>query len=295
MKGTLVHESAHAMTSGRIVRGDFDAALNSNAVARRVLSRAAELSERGIYAYRIKEELAGMLAELAVSATPRELAAFIGIISVGGQGNDDMSYSYAAKIIVESLANDLNFSEYFFDNAVAEKERTLGRKLTAEELQALRAATPRTYLEISRALIPPQMVPHFIKFANALKDEAVRRTARKWYREFFGELPPESLSEIPSEVLKQHRQSYSDSAVDNAEVADIKTNENKAFDKGGIDLDPQRIDLKTSDGGGSLRFDIDPAVLDRFRKAPGVTPVIAGVRPLDSLAAFMEVPQAAAR
>ncbi len=60
-------------------------------------------------------------------------------------------------------------------------------------------------------------------------------------------------------------------------------------DPGGIDLTPGKIALKTRDIGEAIKFNSDPAMLQRLQKASGVTPVIIGIHSLDSLRKFMNV------
>lgn len=65
---------------------------------------------------------------------------------------------------------------------------------------------------------------------------------------------------------------------------------NKGDMKGGIDLDPSRLELKTKDSGQAVIFNVDPAMLQKMRQAAGISPVIIGVQPLTSLAEFLGAP-----
>ncbi|NTV29597.1 MAG: hypothetical protein HGA80_05910 [Candidatus Omnitrophica bacterium] len=68
----------------------------------------------------------------------------------------------------------------------------------------------------------------------------------------------------------------SDDHVDNAMVP------------GGIDLNAGKIDLKTqSAGGDGIEFRLDPALLKQVEEAPGMTPVIIGIQPIESLPMFL--------
>jgi hypothetical protein len=60
--------------------------------------------------------------------------------------------------------------------------------------------------------------------------------------------------------------------------------------QGGIDLNPSKINLETKDNGGAIKFNLDPAMLQRMQNASGVTPVIVGISSLGSLQQFMGVP-----
>jgi hypothetical protein len=60
----------------------------------------------------------------------------------------------------------------------------------------------------------------------------------------------------------------------------------KVENKGGIDL--QKVDLDVKAKGDGVAFKIDPDMLEKVKDAPGFTPVIIGVRPMDvSLSAFL--------
>jgi hypothetical protein len=72
---------------------------------------------------------------------------------------------------------------------------------------------------------------------------------------------------------------------------------------GGIDLTPAKMNLQTkvmdsrfrgndkwwNNGNDSIRFHIDPAMLEELQNAPGFAPVIINVRPLTDLQAFLGV------
>ena len=60
------------------------------------------------------------------------------------------------------------------------------------------------------------------------------------------------------------------------------------LEKGGIDLTPNRMDLQTT-GSGEITFDLDSAMLQQVQNAPGMTPVVINILPLDSLQQFLGV------
>ncbi len=62
-------------------------------------------------------------------------------------------------------------------------------------------------------------------------------------------------------------------------------------DKGGIDLNPSRIDMATKNSDEEIQFDMDPSMLQRLQNASGVTPVVVGIHSLESLQRFMGVSQ----
>ncbi len=59
--------------------------------------------------------------------------------------------------------------------------------------------------------------------------------------------------------------------------------------KGGIDVNLNNIDFKSQGNGEEIKFDINPVLLARLQNASGVTPVVVGIQPLDSLQQFMGV------
>ncbi|MBF0485802.1 MAG: hypothetical protein HQL16_04735, partial [Candidatus Omnitrophica bacterium] len=60
--------------------------------------------------------------------------------------------------------------------------------------------------------------------------------------------------------------------------------------KGGIDLNTDKIDLQTkSDSELSIKFNMDPVMLKRVENAQGLTPVITSILPLDDLLQFLGV------
>ena len=56
---------------------------------------------------------------------------------------------------------------------------------------------------------------------------------------------------------------------------------------GGIDLSPARMNLKTQNAGGEIKFHLDPAMLRQLQNAPGFVPVIINIKPLKSLNEFL--------
>ena len=61
----------------------------------------------------------------------------------------------------------------------------------------------------------------------------------------------------------------------------------KAAAPGGIDMTPQRMDLQTTGSGDGIKFNIDPVQLQELQNAPGFTPVIISIKPLESLSGFL--------
>ncbi|NTV29603.1 MAG: GHKL domain-containing protein, partial [Candidatus Omnitrophica bacterium] len=64
-------------------------------------------------------------------------------------------------------------------------------------------------------------------------------------------------------------------------------------ESGGVNFTPEKMNLQTQ-GAGAISFDFDPAQLARFESAPGVVPVIIGVRPAVDLPSFLGLSNAGA-
>ena len=59
--------------------------------------------------------------------------------------------------------------------------------------------------------------------------------------------------------------------------------------KGGIDLTPANVNLQTKNTGEAIQFHMDPAMLQQLQNAPGFTPVIINIAPLDDLRLFLGI------
>jgi hypothetical protein len=58
---------------------------------------------------------------------------------------------------------------------------------------------------------------------------------------------------------------------------------------GGIDLASVKMNLQTQNGGGEIKFHLDPAMLEQLRRAPGFVPVIINIQPMTDLKKFLGV------
>jgi hypothetical protein len=57
---------------------------------------------------------------------------------------------------------------------------------------------------------------------------------------------------------------------------------------GGIDFNSAKVDLQVRNGAQAIKFHIDPAQLAQLQDAPGFTPVIINIRPMNNLKAFLD-------
>ena len=58
---------------------------------------------------------------------------------------------------------------------------------------------------------------------------------------------------------------------------------------GGIDLTPANSVLKTQNEGEGIKFNLDPAMLEHLRNAPGFVPENIRITPLKSLSEFLGI------
>jgi len=56
---------------------------------------------------------------------------------------------------------------------------------------------------------------------------------------------------------------------------------------GGIDFDPNKMDLNIQNSSNGIKFNVDPAMLQRIQNASGFTPVIVNIRPMTDLRIFL--------
>jgi hypothetical protein len=59
---------------------------------------------------------------------------------------------------------------------------------------------------------------------------------------------------------------------------------------GGIDLKTAKMNLQVQNEGAQIKFNIDPAMLQRLQNAPGFVPVIINIQPMTDLRVFLGLP-----
>ena len=60
-----------------------------------------------------------------------------------------------------------------------------------------------------------------------------------------------------------------------------------AQNPGGIDLSPDKMNLKVQNNENEIKFHLDPAMLKQLQNAPGFVPMIINIQPLKSLQIFL--------
>ena len=70
---------------------------------------------------------------------------------------------------------------------------------------------------------------------------------------------------------------------------DPAMNVKKLSGPGGIDFNSDKMNLQTRNEGGEIKFKMDPAMLQQLKNAPGFTPVIINIQPLENLPEFLGI------
>jgi 6-phosphogluconolactonase/glucosamine-6-phosphate isomerase/deaminase/predicted nucleotidyltransferase len=98
---------------------------------------------------------------------------------------------------------------------------------------------------------------------------------------------------IDTDAGRLYRQSHAGKSVQSTlQASDQAMNANA--EKGGIDLTPANMNLQTQNAGGGIKFNLDPAMLERLQNAPGFVPVIINVQPMTDLRQFLGIQDNAA-
>jgi predicted unusual protein kinase regulating ubiquinone biosynthesis (AarF/ABC1/UbiB family) len=81
-------------------------------------------------------------------------------------------------------------------------------------------------------------------------------------------------------------------SMDAAQTADHAQNEVLKQDgtigkKGGIDFNPEEMHLQVQNNGGAIKFNLDPSMIQQLQNAPGFSPIIIDMQPLNSVQMFL--------
>jgi hypothetical protein len=57
--------------------------------------------------------------------------------------------------------------------------------------------------------------------------------------------------------------------------------------RGGIDFNPDKINLQVQNAGLEIKFHLDPAMIEQLRNSPGFTPVIINIQPITDLKMYL--------
>jgi hypothetical protein len=72
------------------------------------------------------------------------------------------------------------------------------------------------------------------------------------------------------------------------EEGDLEVSKAQVSRTGGIDLTSDKV-LQVQNNAGEIKFNIDPAMLQKLQNAQGFTPVIINVQPLKDLQLFLGI------
>jgi hypothetical protein len=294
------HELTHSLTVEAIARGDFDKNLLRNTVVKKEFDSIARFPQ-GKNLYRVKEELAAILAELSYSQNARSFLGSLGFVAVGGAGNVDfLNYASAADIVIELIYNELGFNRYLFQYELGKQEAEKGKPLTGAEKDELLKKSPDSYSTWQYDTIPPQRFFHYQNFPKSLTDDVIRQAAMKLFNQLFGNLPSKNLIHIPDEAIVKHRDTYyeyhegfirkirryifghASSPAEEVGKDTMVANENSAGeDVGGIDLNPANWRLEAHEWQQEIKLFTDYELFDETA-VNEFQPVIVNISPVST-------------
>jgi len=105
--------------------------------------------------------------------------------------------------------------------------------------------------------------------------------------------PDAMTQKFVKEASKENRQKVQKSLKDTSEKWAARnynaamTVNNKPEREGGIDLTAANMHVQTRNSGREIKFNLDPAMLQRLLNAPGFVPVIINIQPMTDIAKFL--------
>ena len=182
IRETLFHEIIHAATDRGIQAGLFNGLLLNNKVIRDEIELVRKYP-MGNNIYRIKEEIAAILGQLAYSKSDRSTLELMALASIGGAGSD-LNYASAGHCVTALIFDALGFGDFLLSQGV-EKSKESFTEWVGD-----------TYL------IPPERHVYALKFIKTLSNAEIHRIAKLYYEQLFGPLPQEELVRIPKKVIE---------------------------------------------------------------------------------------------
>ena len=91
----------------------------------------------------------------------------------------------------------------------------------------------------------------------------------------------------PTEPFKASKPNGREKKRNRANLANNEATVDSAANTGGIDLNTDKLDLNVKSDGSVAVKAMDPAMIAQFKDAPGLVPVIIGIRPVTDLPAFL--------
>jgi len=100
--------------------------------------------------------------------------------------------------------------------------------------------------------------------------------------EYLFKLDPEELRSLALQLMENNWSKELAKIVAEADAAMVKTTT-----PGGIDFNADKIGLQIQNDGESIRFKMDPTMLQQLQNAPGFVPVVISIQPMENLALFL--------
>jgi hypothetical protein len=151
----------------------------------------------------------------------------------------------------------------------------LDRKLTEEEIKAL-GFTPENFPKDKKIFISKNNYQKYLgAVVNTVTKQYIVTDQMDWIAK-----DPSAIPLYLGADLKMNRAMNAAS-----ESLAQKTN----LEKGGIDFTASKTPLEVRNAGESIDFKMNPAMLTQLQNAPGFTPVIINIQPLDNLPLFLGI------
>ena len=133
--------------------------------------------------YRIKQEIAAILGQLAYSKSDRGTLALMALASIGGVGGS-LDYASAGDCVTALIFDALGFRNYLLSQGVEKSKESFKEWVRNTDL------------------IPPERYGYMLEFIKTLSNTEINRTAKLYYEQLFGPLPQEELVYIPKKLIE---------------------------------------------------------------------------------------------
>lgn len=245
--------------------------------------------------------MSAYLGEITHSVEPKGTLNSMIILSLKyPQRKDDEFHPNAAKVIKSLLFDELGYVDYLVQKEI-EKRGKEGKRVSKNQREAIKKTLLLKYKNGS--LTGWENFRDMMEFVRSLDDKKIKAAAKKFYNEFFGELPfeevPDSISSLPQKVIdylnaeykkreaaKRNKQGKAiidetgGSSSDHGFLAEVKPEIQQS--PGGIDLTSKRLPLETQGEGVDFNLPFDPNHLEQI-PINGLTPVIFQITPVTDL------------
>ncbi len=164
-----------------------------------------------------------------------------------------------------------------------DRKTVVGTGITVKPNHRLKGIGIRLFIQMTEFLKSKGIDVYRIKFENTQEAQGVARYVETVFfgnvqvvKDVGGNITEVSISPRSFDAPKAMSLLKSGDPVDAGMTA-----------PGGIDLNADNLTLQTKSQSGQIKFHTDPALLARFKDAPGLMPVIMNIQPLDDLKIFL--------